>query len=91
MSGDEARGFWIKWGGGFIGVGKQGEGQTFLSWQDEESINVSFFGVRTGWGASGVWTVEGLFVYYIIFFIILFLNIFNNTQIAFEIFRLVNF
>lgn len=60
LNGGEARGFWIKWGGGFIGVGKQGEDKHFMSWQDEESLNVSFFGVRTGWGATGVWTIEGL-------------------------------
>jgi len=68
LNGSEARGFWIKWGGGFIGVGKQGEEKPFMSWQDEESLNVSFFGVRTGWGATGVWTIEGLFVYKIVLF-----------------------
>ncbi|XP_050539650.1 uncharacterized protein LOC126904566 isoform X3 [Daktulosphaira vitifoliae] len=58
LNGNEARGFWIKWGGGFIGVGKQGEAQPFMAWQDDESLNIAFFGVRTGWGASGVWTIE---------------------------------
>lgn len=63
MSGDEVRGFWIKWGGGYIAVGKQGEEKPFMSWQDEESLNVSYYGVRTGWGASGVWIIEGLFFF----------------------------
>uniref|UniRef100_A0A2S2Q4X7 C3 and PZP-like alpha-2-macroglobulin domain-containing protein 8 n=1 Tax=Sipha flava TaxID=143950 RepID=A0A2S2Q4X7_9HEMI len=58
LNGSEERSFWIKWGGGFIGVGKQGEEKPFMSWQDEESLNVSFYGVRTGWGATGVWTIE---------------------------------
>ncbi|XP_060838903.1 uncharacterized protein LOC132920491 isoform X1 [Rhopalosiphum padi] len=58
LNGGEARGFWIKWGGGFIGVGKQGEEKPFMSWQDEESLNVLFYGVRSGWGATGVWTIE---------------------------------
>jgi len=64
LNGSEARGFWIKWGGGFIGVGKQGEEKPFMSWQDDESLNVLFYGVRSGWGATGVWTIEGLFIYH---------------------------
>ncbi|XP_050422531.1 C3 and PZP-like alpha-2-macroglobulin domain-containing protein 8 isoform X4 [Adelges cooleyi] len=58
LNGNEARGFWIKWGGGFIGIGKQGEAKPFMSWQDDETINVAYFGVRTGWGSSGIWTIE---------------------------------
>lgn len=58
LNNGEARGFWIKWGGGFIGVGKQGEEKPFMSWQDEESLNVLFYGVRSGWGSTGVWTIE---------------------------------
>ncbi|XP_050539649.1 uncharacterized protein LOC126904566 isoform X2 [Daktulosphaira vitifoliae] len=76
LNGNEARGFWIKWGGGFIGVGKQGEAQPFMAWQDDESLNIAFFGVRTGWGASGVWTIED--------------NIYINTENSMEyIFRYI--
>lgn len=35
-----------------------------MSWQDDESLNVLFYGVRSGWGATGVWTIEGLFIYH---------------------------
>lgn len=78
LNNGEARGFWIKWGGGFIGVGKQGDEKPFMSWQDEESLNVLFYGVRSGWGSTGVWTIEGLFAYHQINLIN---KIFVNLQI----------
>ncbi|XP_050422529.1 uncharacterized protein LOC126834557 isoform X2 [Adelges cooleyi] len=76
LNGNEARGFWIKWGGGFIGIGKQGEAKPFMSWQDDETINVAYFGVRTGWGSSGIWTIED--------------NIYINTENSMDyIFRVI--
>jgi hypothetical protein len=80
LNGSEERSFWIKWGGGFIGVGKQGEEKPFMSWQDEESLNVSFYGVRTGWGATGVWTIEGLLIVYTLnYFIFIYIYIYIYT------------
>lgn len=65
LNGDKTRGFWINWCGGFIGVGKRGEQNPFISWLDKDSLNVSFYGVRTRDNATGVWTIKGLFVYQI--------------------------
>ncbi|GLG97810.1 uncharacterized protein GBIM_04492 [Gryllus bimaculatus] len=59
LSGDEFRGFWLRWNGGLIEVGKEGEAAPFLSWQDPEPAPVGHYGVCTGWGASGAWVLDG--------------------------------
>lgn len=58
LSGDEARGFWVRWNGGSIAVGKKGEADPFVSWDDPEPFPVTHYGVCTGWGASGQWVIE---------------------------------
>ncbi|GLG97808.1 Farnesoic acid O-methyltransferase [Gryllus bimaculatus] len=58
LSGDEFRGFWLRWNGGLIEVGKEGEAAPFLSWQDPEPAPVGHYGVCTGWGASGAWVLD---------------------------------
>lgn len=58
LSGDELRGFWIRWHGGNITVGKEGEQTPFLNYFDPEPVPITYFGVCTGWGASGEWVVE---------------------------------
>lgn len=63
LSGDEKRGFWIKWGRGFISVGKYHEEIPFMFWNNEDSFFFTHFGVSTDWGANGVWTIEGLFMH----------------------------
>ncbi|CAL7949665.1 unnamed protein product [Xylocopa violacea] len=59
LSGDEFRGFWIRWGDGAISVGKEGEPGSFLTYADPEPFGIGYFGVCTGWGASGEWLIEG--------------------------------
>ncbi|CAK9822668.1 C3 and PZP-like alpha-2-macroglobulin domain-containing protein 8 [Anthophora retusa] len=59
LSGDEYRGFWIRWDDGAISVGKEGEPSSFLTYADPEPFAVGYFGVCTGWGASGEWLIEG--------------------------------
>ncbi|XP_015586318.1 uncharacterized protein LOC107263519 isoform X1 [Cephus cinctus] len=59
LTADEFRGFWIRWDGGNITVGKEGEGSPFLSYQDPEPFGIGYFGVCTGWGATGEWLIEG--------------------------------
>ncbi|XP_015586335.1 uncharacterized protein LOC107263519 isoform X3 [Cephus cinctus] len=58
LTADEFRGFWIRWDGGNITVGKEGEGSPFLSYQDPEPFGIGYFGVCTGWGATGEWLIE---------------------------------
>ncbi|XP_046662124.1 uncharacterized protein LOC124355168 isoform X2 [Homalodisca vitripennis] len=59
LSNDELRGFWINYLGGAIAVGKESEVEPFLTWTDPSPINVAFFGVSTGYGASGEWVIDG--------------------------------
>ncbi|XP_017757606.1 PREDICTED: uncharacterized protein LOC108548956 isoform X5 [Eufriesea mexicana] len=58
LSGDEMRGFWIRWGDGVLSVGKEGEPSAFLTYVDPEPFGIGYFGVCTGWGANGEWLIE---------------------------------
>lgn len=58
LSADEFRGFWIRWGDGAISVGKEGEPSAFLTYTDPDPFGIGYFGVCTGWGASGEWMIE---------------------------------
>jgi hypothetical protein len=40
-------------------VGMEGEQTAFLSYTDPEPFEIAYFGVCTGWGASGEWLIEG--------------------------------
>ena len=44
-------------------VGKEGVPSPFLKWQDPEPFDVRYYGIRTGWGATGSW-VTGEQAYY---------------------------
>lgn len=63
VSGDEFRGFWMRWDGGVISVGREDEVVPFLSWGDPDPFPIAFIGVCTGWGASGRWKLEGIYYY----------------------------
>jgi hypothetical protein len=58
VSGEEFRGFWIRWTDNVITVGKEGEAAAFVSYENTEPFPINFVGVCTGWGASGNWIVE---------------------------------
>ncbi|CAG9581153.1 unnamed protein product [Danaus chrysippus] len=60
LNGGEFRGFWVRWDGGIISAGREGEAIPFISWQDPEPFPIGFVGVCTGWGASGTWKIEVL-------------------------------
>nr|XP_033324070.1 uncharacterized protein LOC117219218 isoform X3 [Megalopta genalis] len=62
LSPDEFRGFWIRWGDGAISVGKEGEPSAFLTYTDPDPFGIGYFGVCTGWGASGEWMIEAICV-----------------------------
>ncbi|KAG7203042.1 hypothetical protein KM043_010167 [Ampulex compressa] len=59
LSADEYRGFWIRWTDGVLTVGKEGESGPFLEFADPEPFGITYFGVCTGWGATGEWLIEG--------------------------------
>lgn len=54
----EFRGFWIRWDGNTINVGKEGEAAPFMSYENPEQFPINFVGLCTGWGASGSWILE---------------------------------
>lgn len=60
LNGGEFRGFWVRWDGGVVSAGREGEVIPFMSWTDPEPFPVAFVGVATGWGASGTWKIEGM-------------------------------
>ncbi|PSN44181.1 hypothetical protein C0J52_20710, partial [Blattella germanica] len=59
LSDAEYRGFWIRWAGGSVAVGREGEVAPFLAWDDPEPFGIGYYGICTGWGATGSWLVEG--------------------------------
>jgi hypothetical protein len=61
LSGAEYRGFWIHWDCGLVEVGKEGELNPFLKWKDPEPFHFRYYGMSTGWGATGSWLTEGEF------------------------------
>lgn len=58
LSADEFRGFWIRWDGNVINVGKEGEAAAFMTYENPDGFPIKFVGLCTGWGASGSWIVE---------------------------------
>ncbi|KAL0901795.1 hypothetical protein ABMA27_006967 [Loxostege sticticalis] len=55
---NEFRRFWVRWDGNEIGVGRDLEAEPFMSYADPEAFPITFVGVGTGWGASGIWKFE---------------------------------
>lgn len=58
LNADELKGFWIRWTGNWITVGREGEAAAFLSYENTESFEIKYVGVCTGWGASGSWIID---------------------------------
>jgi hypothetical protein len=59
LSNAEYRGFWIRWEGGLVEVGMENKPSPFLKWKDPEPFDVHYYGICTGWGATGSWFTEG--------------------------------
>lgn len=59
LSDAEYHGFWIRWEDGLLEVGKEGEVTPFVSWKDPEPFGIGYYGICTGWGASGSWIIDG--------------------------------
>lgn len=58
LSDGEFRGFWIRWDGNVINVGKEGEGAAFMTYENPDNFPINFVGLCSGWGASASWIVE---------------------------------
>lgn len=58
MNANEYKSFWIKWEYGTLSAGIQGDSRPIMAWQDSASFPIQYFGVCTGWGASGHWIIE---------------------------------
>ncbi|KAF2351120.1 Farnesoic acid O-methyl transferase [Trinorchestia longiramus] len=50
--------YWINIRGGDIRVGRAGEADHFMQWQDPEPFKVTHVGYCTGWGACGQWKLN---------------------------------
>lgn len=59
LSANEFRGFWISWDNGTVSVGKEGSDVPFLTYTDPDPFGIGYYGICTGWGASGTWLIEG--------------------------------
>nr|QAV53822.1 farnesoic acid O-methyltransferase [Gammarus pulex] len=53
-----AKTYWVNLRGGHVRVGRQGETDPFMEWQDPEPFKVTHVGVCTGWGACGQWKLD---------------------------------
>lgn len=56
-SGDHKH-FRISWNNGVVRV--VSEGRLLMEWRDLAPFGVSHFGVRTAWGATGLWSINVL-------------------------------
>lgn len=59
LNDSEFRGFWLRWSGGHIALGKEGETNPLIEWQDSEPFGIHYYGLSTGWGATGAWVIDG--------------------------------
>jgi hypothetical protein len=53
--------FVISWtASGLITVWVQGASEPFLVWQMDEAFPIRYFGLKTDWGATGEWKIDGV-------------------------------
>jgi len=55
---DSPKGYWVDVLDGHIKVGRHGEADPFMSWDDPEPFRPTHFGYCTGWGACGQWKLD---------------------------------
>lgn len=56
---DAYRGLWVRWYGSYIAAGFEGIKHPFMAYKDPSPHPVDHVAVRTGWGATGSWEIEG--------------------------------
>lgn len=61
---NEYRGFWIRWDYGVISAGIQGDMNPILKYEDSQLFMIQYFGVCTGWGATGHWLIDSMYLVY---------------------------
>nr|WCR32668.1 farnesoic acid O-methyltransferase isoform A [Pyrrhocoris apterus] len=61
LNGNEYRSFWITCYENVIALGAEGDCTPLLVWSDPNLFNVTHFGVRTSWGATGSWRIDDTF------------------------------
>ncbi|XP_077862604.1 uncharacterized protein LOC100373394 [Saccoglossus kowalevskii] len=54
LSPSEFRGFWVTWHNGVIKVGRAGESNPFMQWEDPNPLTVNYIGYSTGPESKGV-------------------------------------
>jgi len=53
--------FSIKWNtDGDVNVYEVGGSEPFLSWKNDAPFAITHFGLKTSWGASGDWKIDGM-------------------------------
>lgn len=57
VSSNDFKGFWLQWSNGVISCGREGEFESFMSWEDPNPFEVNAIGIYTGWGATGTWKI----------------------------------
>ena len=63
VSADEERTFVVRWNtDGLVQVSLQGALEPFLSAQVPTPFPITHFGLKTSWGASGEWKIDGKFL-----------------------------
>ncbi|KAK4002256.1 C3 and PZP alpha-2-macroglobulin domain-containing protein 8 [Daphnia magna] len=56
---EEYRRFWVRFRNNLIQVGREGDEEPFLSWENtEEPFKVTHFAFSTGWGSAGAWIFD---------------------------------
>lgn len=55
------KGFWIRWDNGWITAGVQGDENPLMRHHDPYLFHIQYFGVCTGWGASGHWIIDSTY------------------------------
>ena len=59
LSATEYRQFNVSFANDFVQVSKVGDNEPFMTYQNEESYNVSYIGILTYWGSDGDWIFCG--------------------------------
>ena len=85
VSMDEYRRFWIRFKHHVIQVGKEGDEEPFLNWENtDDPFTITHFGFATGWGSKGSWIFDDgmfdLFDFYIFYQSLIQFQLFSQKE-----------
>lgn len=60
LSNSEYRSFWVQFKNGVVAVGRSGEREPFISWQDSNEYTVNYIGFRTR-SNPGLWMIQSIY------------------------------